>query len=218
MEEILASIRRIIADDDSAKSAAADSVRHGRESPHAATRPAMLPPRTMPSSRPAVAPQPAMQEEIDKMLARLHAASTRSPSAPADEPVAEGFDEMEETEEAEQATAAAAGVRTVGAQSDAEFDDGPCEPSAPPRPAPEPRREPDDTGDDALISAATTAAVDAAFNALAQSVPVQNGRTLEELVRELLRPMLKAWLDDNLPRMVDRLVRAEIERVSRGRG
>ena len=46
---------------------------------------------------------------------------------------------------------------------------------------------------------------------------VQNARTLEDLVREMLRPMLKTWLDDNLPGMVERLVRAEIERVSRGR-
>jgi cell pole-organizing protein PopZ len=38
------------------------------------------------------------------------------------------------------------------------------------------------------------------------------------VVSELLRPMLKAWLDENLPEMVERLVRAEIERVSRGRG
>ncbi len=68
-----------------------------------------------------------------------------------------------------------------------------------------------------LISDATTAAVDSAFNALAQTVLVQNGRTLEDLVREMLRPMLKVWLDDNLPSMVERLVRAEIERVSRGR-
>jgi uncharacterized protein len=68
-----------------------------------------------------------------------------------------------------------------------------------------------------LISATTTAAVDSAFNTLAQTVLVQNGRTLEDLVREMLRPMLKIWLDDNLPSMVERLVRAEIERVSRGR-
>jgi cell pole-organizing protein PopZ len=33
----------------------------------------------------------------------------------------------------------------------------------------------------------------------------------------MLRPMLKVWLDDNLPGLVERLVRAEIERVSRGR-
>lgn len=68
-----------------------------------------------------------------------------------------------------------------------------------------------------LLSNATSAAVDSAFNALAQTVLVQNARTLEDLVREMLRPMLKVWLDDNLPGLVERLVRAEIERVSRGR-
>jgi uncharacterized protein len=68
-----------------------------------------------------------------------------------------------------------------------------------------------------LMSQTTSAAVDSAFNALAQTVLVQNARTLEDLVREMLRPMLKVWLDDNLPGLVERLVRAEIERVSRGR-
>jgi uncharacterized protein len=72
-------------------------------------------------------------------------------------------------------------------------------------------------GEDGLLSPRTTAAVDLAFNTLAQTVLVQNSRTLEELVREMLKPMLKAWLDDNLPGLVERLVRAEIERVSRGR-
>ena len=68
-----------------------------------------------------------------------------------------------------------------------------------------------------LISSATSAAVDSAFNTLAQTVLANNARTLEDLVREMLRPMLKSWLDDNLPGMVERLVRAEIERVARGR-
>jgi cell pole-organizing protein PopZ len=68
------------------------------------------------------------------------------------------------------------------------------------------------------MSAGTAAAVDSAFNTLAQTVLVQNARTLEDLVREMLRPMLKSWLDDNLPGMVERIVKAEIERVSRGRG
>ena len=68
------------------------------------------------------------------------------------------------------------------------------------------------------MSARTTAAVDLAFNTLAHTVLVQNSRTLDDLAREMLKPMLKAWLDDNLPNMVERLVRAEIERVSRGRG
>jgi cell pole-organizing protein PopZ len=83
---------------------------------------------------------------------------------------------------------------------------------APPRNEAAPAR-----GEPTLVSAATSAAVDSAFNTLAQTVLVQNGRTLEDLVREMLRPLLKSWLDDNLPGLVERLVRAEIERVSRGR-
>ena len=67
------------------------------------------------------------------------------------------------------------------------------------------------------ISNATAAAVDSAFNTLAATVIGQNARTLEDLVKEMLRPMLKSWLDDNLPSLVERIVRAEIERVSRGR-
>ena len=70
---------------------------------------------------------------------------------------------------------------------------------------------------ESLLSSSTAAAVDSAFNTLAQTVLVQNARTIEDLVKEMLRPMLKGWLDDNLPGLVERLVRAEIERVSRGR-
>jgi cell pole-organizing protein PopZ len=51
---------------------------------------------------------------------------------------------------------------------------------------------------------------------MTQPLPLGDGtRTIEDVVRELLRPMLKSWLDDNLPAMVERLVRSEIERVSR---
>jgi cell pole-organizing protein PopZ len=49
--------------------------------------------------------------------------------------------------------------------------------------------------------------------ALAQTVLLENARTLQDLVREMLRPMLKSWLDDNLPTVVERLVLAEIERI-----
>jgi uncharacterized protein len=41
------------------------------------------------------------------------------------------------------------------------------------------------------------------------------GRTLEDVVRELLRPLLRDWLDQNLPGLVDRLVRDEIEKLVR---
>ena len=47
-----------------------------------------------------------------------------------------------------------------------------------------------------------------------QELPVGNGAiTLERLTRELMRPMLKEWLDQHLPAMVERLVREEIERL-----
>jgi uncharacterized protein len=67
----------------------------------------------------------------------------------------------------------------------------------------------------ALLSPRATAAVDTAFHSLSHTVLSQNPRTLEDLVRDMLKPMLKEWLDANLPDMVERLVRAEIERVSR---
>ena len=40
-------------------------------------------------------------------------------------------------------------------------------------------------------------------------------RQLQDMAQELLRPMLKQWLDSNLPPLVERLVREEIERVAR---
>jgi cell pole-organizing protein PopZ len=47
-----------------------------------------------------------------------------------------------------------------------------------------------------------------------EQVPVhRGGPTIEDLVREEIRPLLKQWLDANLPPVVERLVRAEIERV-----
>lgn len=68
-----------------------------------------------------------------------------------------------------------------------------------------------------LLSPTANQAVHSAFNNLAGTILSNNARTLEDLVKEMLRPMLKSWLDENLPPMVERLVRQEIERVSRGR-
>ena len=67
-----------------------------------------------------------------------------------------------------------------------------------------------------LVSPATDASVSSSFNALIASQFLQSGEVVNDMVREMLRPMLKAWLDDNLPVLVERLVRAEIERVARG--
>jgi cell pole-organizing protein PopZ len=67
-----------------------------------------------------------------------------------------------------------------------------------------------------FVSPATDAAVNASFNALSASVAMYSSEMIESLTREMLRPMLKNWLDDNLPSLVERLVRAEIQRVARG--
>jgi len=70
--------------------------------------------------------------------------------------------------------------------------------------------------DGRLVSPRTGAAVGGSFNALASTILSQNARTLEDLVEDMMRPMLQEWLDDNLPTIVERLVRTEIERVARG--
>ncbi len=97
-------------------------------------------------------------------------------------------------------------------------DSTPSEPVASPieRPS-EPATSGQRSTSEGLLSPATTAALDAAFNTLAQTVQPRRGRMVEELVSELMRPMLKTWLDENLPAIVERLVRAEIERISRAR-
>jgi cell pole-organizing protein PopZ len=71
--------------------------------------------------------------------------------------------------------------------------------------------------DEAILSRDADTSVSSSFNALATSVMLQNSGLVEDSVRELLRPMLKSWLDDNLPGIVERLVRQEIERMARGR-
>jgi cell pole-organizing protein PopZ len=154
------------------------------------------------------------QKDVDEMIAGLDAPSGGETPAPESEDVLE----LTESMAAQPADEDVPNFQTIDGQSDVVFSDAPSEPA--PRPIEEPRRHHSQSNapDRALLSASTSAAVDSAFNALAQTVLVQNARTLEDLVREMLRPMLKSWLDDNLPNLVERIVKAEIERVSRGRG
>lgn len=74
----------------------------------------------------------------------------------------------------------------------------------------------DDRAEEALMSEPLGASVMSAFETLAATVVLQNTPMLEGVMRDLLRPLLKTWLDDNLPALVERLVRTEIERVARG--
>jgi uncharacterized protein len=186
MEEILASIRRIIADDEPAKPSATPDV---PPRPVAAVVPAPEPVSSPAAEAPTPEPPPVVEDVLDL---------TEAMAAPAEPAV---------------------GFRTINGESDLTFEDSSDQPPAAPR-SPEPamqvrRSPPPDAA--SLVSPTTSEAVDTAFNSLAHTVLLQNARTLEDLVRDMLRPMLKSWLDENLPNVVERLVRAEIERVSRGR-
>jgi cell pole-organizing protein PopZ len=222
MEEILASIRRIIADEDTGKAPA----KPAPAPPPVAAAPKPVPPPAPPPPKPAAPPPAAAnnQNDIDAMLADLDVAPKAPPPPP--KPVAveppPPPDVLDLTEAmAAPAPGPGAAFRTIDAASDVVFTDRP--PEAPAEPAPRPFEEPRRPAavsfepDQRLISNATVSAVDSAFNALAHTVLGNNARTLEDLVKEMLRPMLKNWLDDNLPNLVERIVRAEIERVSRGR-
>jgi uncharacterized protein len=91
---------------------------------------------------------------------------------------------------------------------------------APPLPdgrvEPVPPRPPDAANDSRLLSKPASEAVAASFSRLL-AVPQAEGRgdepTLDNVLRETLRPMLQAWLDEHLPALVEQLVQAEIARV-----
>lgn len=84
------------------------------------------------------------------------------------------------------------------------------EPVPPPSAPPEP-----------LLASATAAAASASLGALVRVVGqrqmqlYRGGPTLEDMVRDEIRPIMKEWLDENLAPMVERMVRVEIERVTR---
>jgi cell pole-organizing protein PopZ len=68
----------------------------------------------------------------------------------------------------------------------------------------------------AIVSPDVGARVAQSFGALAEALDAGPRRSFDEIAQEMLRPMLQEWLDDNLPTLVERLVREEIERVARG--
>lgn len=177
MEEILASIRRIIADDS------------GTPPP--------------PPEEPGSAPAPEPVEDLDV----LDLATVPEAAAPLIKPV-----DLEPL------------PQSVEMDEDVEFrlvETPLVQPKAPPRPAPAPEPRPaaaapEPEPEESLLSPEIGASVSSAFQALATTLVPQNGRTIEDLLKDMMRPMLKSWLDAHLPQLVERLVKAEIERVTRG--
>jgi uncharacterized protein len=247
MEEILASIRRIIADDE-AKPPSAEKAAPPAAAPApapvkpekrvAAVAPvkvpvmADIPPSAIPAAVAAAAkaahePPPALpspaapavannsQDDIDALLSGLDQATSpeevRGPQPDMD--VFELTDDMEVP-----AAPPPSSFHKIEPQDDIEFTESSTTRSNHRRPAFEqPSFQSPTPAAQAMLSHSTVSAVESAFNALAHTVLSNNARTLEDLVKEMLRPMLKSWLDDNLPGLVERIVKAEIERVSRGR-
>lgn len=208
MEEILASIRRIISDDD----AQADD--EGETVPDAEAGEASVE-QTEPEREPepeeaSTNDQSAIDDifELTEVVEEEAEDESEDPEDEEEEPTAEA-DEIDFDSIDPDVAEAAADLDFVDAETTA----------APPEPDPEPAAPFEKPSGPALLSPDAQATASAAFGALASTMLSHSGgaRTLEQIVEDLLRPLLKAWLDDNLPPMVERLVREEIERVARRR-
>jgi hypothetical protein len=183
-------------------------------------KPAAAKPAPAPPPKPAApAPAPAAsnsQDDIDAMLAGLDEATSEAEIRPA-QPEADVFeltDDMAVAEPPPPAPPSKPAFQKVEPHDDIEFAESGARAAL---------RSPAfdhaafESAPQQILSRSTVSAVESAFNSLANTVLSNNARTLEDLVKEMLRPMLKSWLDDNLPGLVERIVKAEIERVSRGR-
>ena len=190
MEEILASIRRIISEDDA---------------------PAETPAAAAPEATPEPVPEPLAAETI-----------FAAPVEPTPEPAAVEDDVLELTDRYE------APAETIGDLDVVEHTPEAYQPEPEPAPlyaesAPEPAPSYDTlVGDSAAASAASAfAGLAASFKkpepapAAPGDLPFVSGNTVEAMVAEMLRPLLKDWLDNNLPGIVQAAVQKEVERIAR---
>ncbi len=178
MEEILASIRRIISEDEP----------QGEAAPAA-----------------EAAPEPA-PEPTPEPVAAAPAEDVLELTDPLPEPVPEP-------------APAPVAMETHG---DLEVREAEPEPEPEPAPVFEPEPQPFAAAapfdDEPLVSAPAADETASAFGHLARSISMPSaGRNLEDVVRELLNPLLKAWLDENLPTIVQAKVEEEVERIARRR-
>ncbi|CAK7256038.1 MULTISPECIES: PopZ family protein [unclassified Shinella] len=242
MDEILASIRKIIENNEAMPDLAADAADdrgfdittgsegrtlldhpgvieqgHAEEHVSAAIQP-------IPRAEPVQGGQPALS--LADVAARVRAASERhvaSRDMPEREPVSAEPVQMPVREENPIVTArmAASAGRTLPAFEAVAKAEPVAEDVVAPAVVPhaeERAAQPAAAGRDvaAIVSPAVGERVAQSFGALAQALDAGPRRSFDEIAEEMLRPMLQEWLDDNLPTLVERLVREEIERVARG--
>jgi hypothetical protein len=149
------------------------------------------------------------EDEARAQLMRAQAAGASQPSADQDVLL---LTELIEEPKSEEAVPARPPATVPGRAPDM------AEPSAPP------------SNDSSLVAATVAGAASSAFarlnQAVQESVPAPaagdpgpavsaNGKTIEDLVKDMLRPMLKDWLDRNLPAIVERYVEREVVRLTR---
>jgi cell pole-organizing protein PopZ len=173
MEEILASIRRIISEDDAPPEGEEKLPEVPEEVEAAAEAP------ELPEIEPEPEPEPQVEDDVLELTERVDSVGDLDVYSPTAAPAAE---------------------------PEALVDYAPAvEP--PPVPAGE-----------ALVGDLAASAAASAFGKLSATIGMPaSDRTLEDVVRELLRPLLKQWLDDNLPAIVETTVQAEVERIARNR-
>jgi uncharacterized protein len=191
MEEILASIRRIISEEDGPAEASGDElpIPPPEAEPQAAAAAA---PEVEPASEPKAEPEPAAlpeegEDEVLELTERVESVGDIDAYSPTSAPA------IEEPESAA-------------------YEE--------PEPEPAPMRAPAAAPDvgEGLVGPEAASLAATAFTRLSANIGLGNGdATLEQIVRELLRPLLKQWLDDNLPGIVQTAVEAEVERIARGR-
>ncbi|WP_394694242.1 DUF2497 domain-containing protein [Hyphobacterium sp.] len=203
MEEILASIRRIIDEDEEGGDAEAPAEEAQAAEPAAEAAPEPTPepapePEPEPVAETAPEPEPAAEEEVLELTEKV-------------EDVGNGTDPLAIDDD----------LMIVDREEDEPVVELP-EPEPEPEPAmeaaPEPAPEPE-SDEETLVGTPAATAAAGAFDALAENLRVASadGLTLEGIVREMMRPMLKEWLDANLPRIVEEKVEGEIQRISRRR-
>ncbi len=176
MEEILASIRAIIADERQSSAAKSSALAAAPPAAKTATGPQIIYSK-FGQGKPAPEPPPKSTDPAGAAPGAYFAAAASPVRAAEPAPAA--------------ARPATSLLRTLPPV---------------PRDAPEPP----------LASKATDLAVSASLQSLAAAAAAPDPKRLDDMAREMLRPMLKAWLDDNLPGLVERLVRPEIQRIARG--
>ena len=222
MEEILASIRRIIADDRMLPlTQRANPSMRGETAPTSAPSPESSHPSELP-------PPPSSLGRSDPPTERASAIDQRSLRVlPGGIPMSEypGFSSPSEQIEEEffpQADGEAEALAVAATENFPESDEPAADEhqaaesdSIAPSAQTQAHESQPSFNDSPLLSEDADASVASSFQSLATTVFLQNTGLVEQSLRDLLRPLLKHWLDENLPAIVERLVRSEIERVAR---